>query len=152
MGCSYIWTSSAPSHSMLWIFCGNQTSTQIGINCRNQTLGLWPRQGFAKVWAKTKPGSHISCSQECKRVWGNEPSHSQINSHFGSWSPNGLLNFQKAIVEVKTHWIKMFLISLESSWNLDVWNGLTWPIYTPKTQVMAKRGAMSQIANLTPDH
>jgi hypothetical protein len=31
-----------------------------------------------------KPGSHISCSQECKRVWGNEPSHSQVNFHLGS--------------------------------------------------------------------
>jgi hypothetical protein len=31
-------------------------------------LGLQPSQGFAKVWAKTELGSHISCSQECKRV------------------------------------------------------------------------------------
>jgi hypothetical protein len=22
-----------------------------------------------------------------ERVWGNEPSHSQVNSHVGSWSP-----------------------------------------------------------------
>jgi hypothetical protein len=28
-----------------------------------------------------KPGSHISCSRKCKRVWGNEPSHSQVSSH-----------------------------------------------------------------------
>jgi hypothetical protein len=34
-----------------------------------------------------KPMSHISCSRECTRVWGNEPSHSQVNFHFGSWSP-----------------------------------------------------------------
>jgi hypothetical protein len=33
---------------------------------------------------KGKPGSHISCFQECKKVWGNEPSHSQGNFHFGS--------------------------------------------------------------------
>jgi hypothetical protein len=32
---------------------------------------------------RRKHGSHISCSRECKRVWGNEPSH----SHFGNWSP-----------------------------------------------------------------
>jgi hypothetical protein len=31
-------------------------------------LGLRPKQGFAKVQAKTKPKSHISCSWECKRV------------------------------------------------------------------------------------
>jgi hypothetical protein len=29
-------------------------------------------------------------------VWGNEPSHSQVSSHFGSWNPDGLLNFWKS--------------------------------------------------------
>jgi hypothetical protein len=101
------------------------------------TLGSWPRKGFAKVQAKTRPESRISCSRECKRMWGKEPSHSQMNSHFGSWSPNGLLNLHREIARVKTHWIEEFLISLESSWNLDVWNGLAWPIWTSETQVMA---------------
>jgi hypothetical protein len=41
-------------------------------------------------------------------VWGNEPPHSQVNSHFGSWSPDGFLNFHRAIVGVKTHWIEEF--------------------------------------------
>jgi len=31
-----------------------------------------------------KPESHISCSWECGRVSGNEPPHSQMNSHFGN--------------------------------------------------------------------
>ncbi len=44
-----------------------------------------------------------------------------------------------------------FFISLESSWNIDVSNGLTLFIWTFETQVMAKRRARSQIANLTPD-
>jgi hypothetical protein len=26
--------------------------------------------------------------RECARMWGNEPPHSQMNSHFGSWNPN----------------------------------------------------------------
>jgi hypothetical protein len=30
-----------------------------------------------------KPRSHISCSWECTRVWGNEPPHSQVNSPLG---------------------------------------------------------------------
>jgi hypothetical protein len=42
-------------------------------------------------------------------------------------------------------------MSLESSWNLDVWNEFAWPIWTPKTQVMAKRRVGSRIGNLTPD-
>jgi hypothetical protein len=87
-----------------------------------------------------------------KRVWENEPSHSQGNSHFGSWSPNGLPNFQRVIVGIKIHLIEAFIISLKISWNVDVWNGLAWPIWTSETQVMAKRKAGSQIGNLTPDH
>jgi hypothetical protein len=43
-----------------------------------------------------------------------------MSSHFGSWSPDGLSNIQKAIGEVKIHWIKEFLISLKISWNLDI--------------------------------
>jgi len=55
-----------------------------------------------------KPENHISCSQECMKVWGIEPSHSQMSSHFGRWSLNGLPNFQSIIAKVKTHWIKEF--------------------------------------------
>ncbi len=32
MGCSYIWSSSIPNHSMTSISCGNQTSTWTGVN------------------------------------------------------------------------------------------------------------------------
>ncbi len=52
----------------------------------------------------------------------------------------------------QTHWIEKFLISLEISWNENVWNGLAWPIWTFKIQVMAKRRVGSQIGNLTLDH
>jgi len=41
---------------------------------------------------------------------------------------------------------------MESSWNVDIWNGLALPIWTSKTHVMVKRRAGSQIGNLTPDH
>ncbi len=44
---------------------------------------------------------------------GNEPLHSQVNSHVESWSPNGLLNLWSAIAGVKTHWLEEFFISLE---------------------------------------
>jgi hypothetical protein len=77
------------------------------------TLGSRPRQGFTRVRAKIQPRSRISFSRECKKVLGNEPSHSQVNSHVGSWSPNGLPNLQKAIARVKTQWLEDFFISLE---------------------------------------
>jgi hypothetical protein len=38
-----------------------------------------------------------------------------MNSHFGCWNPNGLLNLHKAIAGVKIHCIEKFIISLESS-------------------------------------
>ncbi len=44
-----------------------------------------------------------------------------------------------------------FFISLESSWNVDVQNGLVLLIWTSETQVMAKRRVGSQTASLTPD-
>jgi hypothetical protein len=71
---------------------------------------------------------------EWRKVWGNEPSHSQGSFHFGSWSPSGLLNIQRTIEGVKTNWIKEFLISLKRyqlkrkclKWarmtHLDIWN------------------------------
>ncbi len=76
-----------------------------------------------KPKTKKKPGNHITYSRECKKckgVWGNEPSHSQGNSHFGRWSPSGLSKLQRAIAGVKTQWLVTFFISLESSWNVHV--------------------------------
>jgi len=56
------------------------------------------------------------------------------------------------IAKVKTPRIKDFFISLERYWNVNVWNGLAWPVWTFATQVMAKRKVRSQIGSLTPDH
>jgi hypothetical protein len=39
-----------------------------GATLATLALGLQPRQKLAKVQAKNEPGSHISCSRECKRV------------------------------------------------------------------------------------
>jgi hypothetical protein len=46
-----------------------------------------------------------------------------MNLHIPKWTPilgievpNGLLNFQRAITRVKSHWIETFLVSLKISW------------------------------------
>jgi hypothetical protein len=52
----------------------------------------------------------------------------------------------------QTHWIIDFFISLERYWNLHVLNWLAWPIWTFETRIMAKRRAMNQIGNSTPEH
>jgi hypothetical protein len=44
--------------------------------CRNPSLGL-------TIKAK-------ACEGAGQEVWGNEPSHSQMSSHFGSWIPSSL--------------------------------------------------------------
>ncbi len=83
-------------------------------------LGSRPRQGLAKVRAKKEARESHFMLPGVQRVWWKELSHSQVNSHVGSWSFGGLSNVQRAIEGVKIHWIKVFLISLESSWNVDV--------------------------------
>jgi hypothetical protein len=70
----------------------------------------------------------------------------------GTWSPPGLPKTQSLIAEVKTLRIGVFFIPLESSWSVDVQNGLAWAIWTFSAQVMGKRRAGSQISSLTPDH
>jgi hypothetical protein len=73
-------------------------------SCRNPNLGFATKaRAYKACRPRMKLESHISCSQECKRVLGNESPHFQMNSHFGNRSPNGLLNFQRAISGVKIH-------------------------------------------------
>jgi hypothetical protein len=50
-------------------------------------LGLRPRQGGCKVLAKKKIRESHHMLLGVQRVWGNEPSHSQVNSHVRNWSP-----------------------------------------------------------------
>jgi len=41
--------------------------------------------------------------------------HTSKEFHFRSWSPDGLLNLQRAIAGIKTQWLEEFFISMESS-------------------------------------
>jgi hypothetical protein len=50
-------------------------------------LGSQPRQGVARLRAKRETRDSFHMLLGVQRVWGNEPSHSQVNSHVGSWSP-----------------------------------------------------------------
>jgi hypothetical protein len=56
-------------------------------------------------------------------VWRNEPTHSQVDSNFGSWNPYGIPNFHKGMLRVKIHWIKKFFILLNCKKNSDVSKG-----------------------------
>jgi hypothetical protein len=86
-----------------------------------------PNLGFA-----TKAKTWKDVNQECNsgvtfaflemqgNVWGNEPTHSQVDFYFESWSPYRVPNFQIMISGVKIHWIKNILIPLKSSWDVYV--------------------------------
>jgi len=90
----------------------HQENTQFSIDqfmkcVATLALGSQPRQGFARLWAKKKPGSEGKCEG--------------MNLHIpkgaftlGVWSLGGLPNLQRKIAGVKTQWIEKFLISLES--------------------------------------
>jgi hypothetical protein len=118
-------------------------------NCRNRSFRLVTKARAGKgVGQKWTPGVTFHDPGRL-RLWEGgriEPPHSQVNSHFGSWNPNGFPNFQRAIVGIKTHWIEDLFIPLESFWNVDVSNGLSWPIWTYKTQSYAKRRVENQTA------
>ncbi len=70
----------------------------------------------------------------------------------GLGSPPGLPKIQNVISGVKTPHIEVYFIPLESSWSVDVQNGLIWTIWTSTAQVMVERRVDSQIGSLTPDH
>jgi hypothetical protein len=61
--------------------------------CHNPRLRLVTKaracEGAGQVW---KPRVTFHAPRSVGK-WGNEPSHSQVNSHFGSWSPDGVSNF-----------------------------------------------------------
>jgi hypothetical protein len=88
--------------------------------CRNPILGLVIEARVCKVSGqKGSQESHniLPGVWEGVREWTFTPPR---EFHFGSWSPNGPLNFQRTITCIKTQWLETFLISLESSWNLHV--------------------------------
>jgi hypothetical protein len=79
--------------------CWGEKFNEIG-TCHNPSLGLTTK-------AKACKGAG---QEECERMC----------SHFGSWSPDGLLNLQRMIGEIKTPRIEEFFISLKSYWSVDV--------------------------------
>jgi hypothetical protein len=55
--------------------------------CRNPSHGLVTMARVARLQAKRKTRDSHHMLPRMQRVRGNEPSHSQMNSNVGSWSP-----------------------------------------------------------------
>jgi hypothetical protein len=89
-------------------------------NCHNPSFGLTTK---ARAWKCAGQGwaresrSMFPRVQESVREWTlSLPSEFPLSGLDSQWIPN----FFKVIVGVKTHWIDVFLIPLEISWNLDI--------------------------------
>ncbi len=90
-------------------------------DCRNPSLGLTTKARVRKVAGEEgSPRVMPHALGNVGKCEGMNPHISKGSFHFGSWSFGGLLNLQRTITGVKIQWIEKFLISLESSWNLDV--------------------------------
>jgi hypothetical protein len=66
-----------------------------GHNVITLALSLWPRQGIARLQAKRETQESHHMLSIVQSVWGNEPSHSQVNSHVGSSSAKSTFEFLK---------------------------------------------------------
>jgi hypothetical protein len=92
-----------------------------GSVCRNPSLGLATKaracKGVGRAGSLEVTSHAPGSAKECKGMSPHTPKWTPI---LGIWVSNGLPNLQRAITGVKTHWIEAFLISFESSWNLDV--------------------------------
>ncbi len=92
-------------------------------HCWNPSLGLMTKAKTCKGAGQEWSSGVTFHAPGRLRVWGSVrvgPPHSQVNSHFGSWTPIGFPDFHRVIVRVKIHWIEEFFISLEISWNVNV--------------------------------
>jgi hypothetical protein len=112
------------------------------LECCNQGKGK-PRR---------KPRNHISCSRECKRVWGNEPTP-KWTPILGIRVPMDSWIFRRQLQRSKSIGLKSYLYHWKVIETLkNFLNKLSWPIWTSKTQVMVKWKVKSQINNLTTNH
>jgi hypothetical protein len=67
-----------------------------------------------------------------------------------SWSPPGLPNVQSSTARPKTPCIGVFLVSLESSWSVDVENGLALAFGHLSPKLWAKEGPGIKLAVWLP--
>jgi hypothetical protein len=120
-------------------------------------LRTWPwvrnqGKGLQRCGPKVKLKNQILCSLQCRRVWRNEPTHFQMNSHFGNWNPNGLPNFQKEISRVKIHLLKNSLYHWKAFKKNIFKMGSHHAFEYLKHNLWPKRRVESENANLIPAH
>jgi hypothetical protein len=104
--------------------------------CCNPSLGLVTKARACKVIGQkgAQKSHHMLLGlQRMQRVWGNEPSHSQVNSHCGSWSPKWTLEFSECsakgqnpsvgkVIYIIGKILKRRCLQWAHMTHLDIWN------------------------------
>ncbi len=102
-------------------------------------MGSWPKQGAWKGEGRNATRESHSHSWECGRVWGNEPTHSQMISHFGSWNPKDTSIFKKWFEgQNSLDWKIIYTIGSLLRCRCLKWSCRIY-LSTYKTQVMVKK-------------
>jgi hypothetical protein len=65
----------------------NKDGKSLSEKCRNPSLGLATKTRVARLQTKWGTWESHHMLPGMQRVWGNPPSHSQMNSHGGNWNP-----------------------------------------------------------------
>ncbi len=96
-------------------------------------MGSRPRQGVARLRANRETPESLHMLSRVQRMWRNEPSHSQVNSHVGSWSPKripesserncrGQNALSRGVLYVIGKLLKRKCVKWARIAHLDIWN------------------------------
>jgi hypothetical protein len=122
---------------MLTFFRKNKTPRLLRRRCRNLSLGLVTEaRGWQGCGPSSRPGSHITCSRECKECEGvntHTPKWTPMLGVGESWSPKGApetsesdLRGQNSIACCALYIIRKLLKRRCPKWarvaHLDIWN------------------------------
>jgi hypothetical protein len=101
--------------------------------CRNPRFGLATKARGCKVAGQVGDPGALHMLSGVQRVWGNEPSHSQVNSHVGSWSPErspesserdcrGQNSSPREVLYINGKLLKCRCLKWARIAHLDIWN------------------------------
>jgi hypothetical protein len=106
---------------------------EVGTHCRNPSLGLATKARGCKVAGQVGDPGAFHMLPGVQRMWGNEPSHSQVNSHVGSWSPERTPEFSErncrgqnslpwGVLYIIRKLLKCRCLKWARMTHLDIWN------------------------------
>jgi hypothetical protein len=115
------------------ILTSKKLSTITTLAIATLALGSQPKQGVGRLRAKRETRESLHMLPRVQKVWGNEPSHSQMNSHVGSWSPKRTPKFSErncrdqnslpwSVLYIIGNILKRRCLKWARIAHLDIWN------------------------------